>query len=634
MTPLLRVRDLKVVFDLPEGPLTAVDGVSFRIRPRSTMALVGESGSGKSVVSQAIMNILPRVARIAQGQILFSDPEKPGTVIDTVLLPPDSAAMRAIRGGRISIIFQEPMTSLSPLHTVGDQIGEALHLHHKASRPEGRELTRDMLRLVGFPDPAKAIDTYPFELSGGLRQRAMIAMALICRPALLIADEPTTALDVTIQAQILKLIADLQSELGMAVLIITHDLGVVANVAREVVVMYRGRVMESGMLEDIFKAPEHPYLKALMRAVPRFNMKPGERLVPLREIKHESGGQLLTQKAPWPDGADTAGPLLSVRNVTKSFTIRKSGLFGGGGTGAVLVVDDVSFDVRRGECLGLVGESGCGKTTLSKVLMRALRPDAGTVHFNDRGQRIDLLALDGDTLTRFRQKMQFIFQDPFSSLNPRMTVFDILLEPLVIHRIGDAASRTEMVKELMRLVGLDPRFLKRYPHSFSGGQRQRIGIARALALRPDLLICDEPVSALDVSIQAQILNLLKDLQQQLGLTYIFISHNLAVVDYIADRIAVMCAGRLVELAPRAELFRNPVHPYTKALLAAVPEPDPDRRLDFTAVLDGKASIPAAWPSPFTVDGVRRPTLVDIGEGHFVRADPDAMPAAKTMEMAG
>ncbi|MBM3597806.1 MAG: ABC transporter ATP-binding protein [Alphaproteobacteria bacterium] len=630
-TPLLRVRDLKVVFDLPEGPLTAVDGVSFRIRPGSTLALVGESGSGKSVVSQAIMSILPQVARVAQGQILFADPDHPGTITDIALLPPDSRSMRAIRGGRISIIFQEPMTSLSPLHTVGDQVGEALHLHHKASTAEGRQLTQEMLRLVGFPDPRKALDTYPFELSGGLRQRAMIAMALICRPALLIADEPTTALDVTIQAQILKLIADLQGELGMAVLIITHDLGVVANVAEEVVVMYRGKVMESGPLDEIFEAPKHPYLKALMRAVPRFNMKPGERLVPLREIKHESG-QLMVKKEAWPEGADDAGPLISVRGITKSFSIRKSALFGGGKVhDAVLAVDDVSFDVARGECLGLVGESGCGKTTLSKVLMRALTPDAGSIRFNDRGRQVDLLAIQGDEMIRFRQKMQFIFQDPFSSLNPRMTVFDILSEPLVIHGIGDAASRAEMVKELMRLVGLDVRYLKRYPHSFSGGQRQRIGIARALALRPDLLICDEPVSALDVSIQAQILNLMKDLQKELGLTYIFISHNLAVVDYVADRIAVMCAGRLVELAPRAELFRNPVHPYTKALLAAVPEPDLAHKLDFTAVLDGKASVPAAWAAPFTVDGVRRPTLLDIGGGHFVRADPTGMPAAKVME---
>jgi peptide/nickel transport system ATP-binding protein len=629
--PLLRVRDLKIVFDLPEGPLTAVDGVSFRIRPGSTLALVGESGSGKSVVSQAIMGILPRVGRVAQGQILFADPDVPGTITDIARLPPDGNAMRAIRGGRISIIFQEPMTSLSPLHTVGDQVGEALHLHHKASKSEGRQLTQEMLRLVGFPDPRKALDTYPFELSGGLRQRVMIAMALICRPALLIADEPTTALDVTIQAQILKLIADLQGDLGMAVLIITHDLGVVANVAEEVVVMYRGKVMESGPIDEIFTAPKHPYLKALMRAVPRFSMPPGERLVPLREIKHESG-QLLVKKEPWPDAADEAGPLLSVRGITKSFTIRKSGMFGSGKVGAVLAVDDVSFDVARGECLGLVGESGCGKTTLSKVLMRALSPDAGSIHFNDRGRRTDLLALEGDELTQFRQKMQFIFQDPFSSLNPRMTVFDILSEPLTIHGIGDAQWRTDMVKELMHLVGLDARFLKRYPHSFSGGQRQRIGIARALALRPDLLICDEPVSALDVSIQAQILNLLKDLKKELGLTYIFISHNLAVVDYIADRIAVMCAGRLVELAPREDLFRNPMHPYTKALLTAVPEPDLAHRLDFTAILDGKASVPAAWAAPFTIDGTRRPTLVDIGGGHFVRADPAGMPAARAMEV--
>jgi peptide/nickel transport system ATP-binding protein len=383
-------------------------------------------------------------------------------------------------------------------------------------------------------------------------------------------------------------------------------------------VMYRGRVMEAGTVEDIFRAPEHPYLKALMRAVPRFGMEPGERLVPLREIRSERS-RLMEAKAEWPADADAAGPLLKVSGIAKRFRIRKTAWFGDRKAGEVAAVDDVSFEIRRGECLGLVGESGCGKTTLSKILLRALTPDAGQAIFNDRGTPVDMLALEGEALTRFRTRMQYVFQDPFGSLNPRMTVYDIIAEPLVIHGIGDEAERGERVKELMRLVGLDIRHLKRYPHSFSGGQRQRICIARALALRPDLLICDEPVSALDVSIQAQILNLLKDLQQQLGLTYLFISHNLAVVDYVAHRIAVMCAGRLVEVAPREMLFRNPIHPYTQALLSAVPEPDLDRRLDFARVVDGKASIPSAWPDPFRIEGDLRPQLVDVGGGHWVRA---------------
>ncbi|HUI18211.1 MAG TPA: ABC transporter ATP-binding protein [Alphaproteobacteria bacterium] len=622
MTNLLTVRDLKVEFRVHDTTIQAVKGVSFRVRPGSTVALVGESGSGKSVVSQAIMGILPRNGRISGGEILFNDPASGGEPVDISHLDPESDAMRAIRGARISIIFQEPMTSLSPLHTIGDQVSEAFFLHRAGSKSEGMAVTREMLRLVGFADPARALRTYPFELSGGLRQRAMIAMALVCRPALLIADEPTTALDVTIQAQILKLIQDLQGELGMAVLIITHDLGVVANVAEEVVVMYNGQVTEHGVLEDIFRNPTHPYLQALLRAVPKFDMKPNERLQPVREITPKTGN-LLAAKEAWPEGADAAGPLLSVKDLSKKFRVREQGFFGSKESSEVTALDHVSLDVRRGECLGLVGESGCGKTTFSKVVTRALNADAGEIWFNDRGVRVDVRALSASQLIPFRRRVQFIFQDPYGSLNPRMTVFDIVAEPLVIHSIGDHAWRSEMVKELMELVGLDPRFLNRYPHSFSGGQRQRIGIARALALKPDLLICDEPVSALDVSIQAQILNLLKDLKDRLGLTYLFISHNLAVVDYIADRIAVMCAGRIVEVAPREVLFSHPVHPYTQALLTAVPEPDPRHKLDLSALMEGKASIPSAWPAPFTVNGSAHVELVELGAGHFVRADASA-----------
>ncbi len=629
MTDLLQVHDLVVDFTTQAGVVRALDGVSFRIRPGSSVALVGESGSGKSVTAQAILGLLPKTARITGGRILLADPgrhddaEHPhrrATITDLAGLDPDSRAYRAIRGNRISMIFQEPMTSLSPLHTVGDQVSEALWLHRDVSRREGIALVMDMLGLVGFPDPVAAYTTYPFELSGGLRQRAMIAMALVCRPALLIADEPSTALDVTIQAQILKLIQDLQAELGMALLMITHDLGVVANIAEEVVVVYHGRVMESGTIDHIFRSPAHPYLKALLKAVPQFDMKPGERLVPLREITHHTGHLLAPRAQAVSAEADGDVPLLEVRGVTKTFSTRKrNGRLAAPAAEPIRAVDDVSFEVRRGECLGLVGESGCGKTTLSKIILRALDADQGQVLFNDRGQQVDLTALGDKAMVPVRRRIQYVFQDPFGSLNPRMTVYDILSEPLVIHGIGDAAYRREMVTELLALVGMDSRHLNRYPHSFSGGQRQRIGIARALALKPDLLLCDEPVSALDVSVQAQILNLLKDLQSELGLTYLFVSHNLAVVDYMADRIAVMCAGRVVELAPRQLLFRNPVHPYTRALVSAVPYPDPDRRLDFSALMEGRASDPAAWPAPFDVDGAGEVPLLDLGDGHWVRA---------------
>ncbi|HVJ10939.1 MAG TPA: ABC transporter ATP-binding protein [Burkholderiales bacterium] len=610
MADLITVRDLKVHLDVDAGTVKAVDGVSFRIPAGGTVALVGESGSGKSVVAQSIMGILPRIARVESGEIIFRDSSQE---IDIARLDPAGRAMQEIRGGRISIIFQEPMTALSPLHTIGNQIGEALALHReKMPKRERRELVIDMLRRVGFPDPVKAEHTYPFELSGGLRQRAMIAMALVCRPALLVADEPTTALDVTIQAQILQLIKALQAELGMAVLLITHDLGVVANMADEVVVMHRGKVMESGAVSDIYREARHPYLKALMRAVPRFNMKPGERLTPIREVQVTQDHLIATGIRP---RMDFTRPLLEVKNLSKSYSTRKRSFLGSQKGGAFLAVDDVSFEVGAGECLGLVGESGCGKTTTARMILRSITPDAGDILFKNQ----KVLALKGAELFHYRRKVQFVFQDPFSSLNPRMTAYDIVSEPLVIHGLGDDDERFRRVKELMGLVGLDVRHLRRYPHSFSGGQRQRIGIARALALGPELLICDEPVSALDVSVQAQVLNLLADLRAALGLAYIFISHNLAVVNYLADRIAVMCAGRIVEMAPAQELFRNPMHPYTKALLAAVPEPDLARKLDFGALMEGKASDPAAWPAEFRIDAASRPAMQDVGKGHLVRA---------------
>ena len=678
-SPLLSIRGLRVEFRLREqGTVQAVDGVSFDVPPGGTVALVGESGSGKSVIAQAVLGILPASAHVTGGQILFADPARPPgePPRDLARLDPDSAEYRALRGGRISIIFQEPMTSLSPLHTIGNQIVEALHLHHGGrTEREARETVREMLALVRFPDPASALDTYPFQLSGGLRQRAMIAMALVCRPALLVADEPTTALDVIVQARTLKLMRDLQAELGMALLLITHDLGVVASLADEVAVVYHGRLMERGALEDLFRAPRHPYLRALMRAVPRMGMERSERLTPVRSVDVRAQGSPLAGRGPRgrrpaaeAAGADGGGPrpLLRVDHVSKQYAPRggrfrfarrlarslgkvrgagavpgedrgaeaeaqgagagvEAGDGGGperdGGDAPRRAVDRVSFDLARGECLGLVGESGCGKTTVSKMIMRAVEPDEGAVVFDDRGRDVRLDRLRDRDLVRFRPRIQLVFQDPFSSLDPRMTVFDIVSEPLVIHGVGDHASRVAKVQGLMSLTGLDPRWLGRYPHSFSGGQRQRIGIARALALEPELLICDEPVSALDVSVQAQVLNLLKDLQSELGLTYLFISHNLAVVDYMADRIAVMCGGRLVELAPREVLFACPVHPYTRALLAAVPRAEVEHRLDLDALTGGEASDPARWPAPFADDGPRAPDLVDVGGGHRVRAWP-------------
>ncbi len=620
---LLRVEDLKIEFTLQSGALEVVKGVSFRIRPGSVMALVGESGSGKSVCAQAIMGILPKVGRISGGSIKFFDPMSPGQVIDIAGLLPDGGKMRTLRGGRIAMIFQEPMTSLSPLHTIGDQIEEALVLHQNVPKSERRSRTEEMLDLVGFPDPVRAYDMYPFELSGGLRQRAMISMALICRPALLIADEPTTALDVTIQAQILKLLKDLQEKLGMAVLLITHDLGVVANMADEVVVIYHGEIMEAGPVKEIFSRPQHPYLKALLNAVPHFDMREGERLTSLRDVKVDAVALL---------GADAASgevaseePILSVKSLTKTFQTRKGGLFSfGPADNVVRAVDNVSFEIKRGECFGLVGESGCGKTTVSKLIMRAVTADSGDIIFNGKTGRTDINELHGDALKRFRTRIQMVFQDPFSSLSPRMTVSNVLREPLEIHNVGDDASRLATVKDLMRVVGLDPRFLSRYPHSFSGGQRQRIGIARALALKPELLICDEPVSALDVSVQAQVLNLLKDLQSQLGLTYLFISHNLAVVDYMADRIAVMCRGRIVEAAPREVLFRQPIHSYTRSLLSAVPYPDLDRPLDLGALrLEGASDI-EDWAPQFRPEGEDGELKhFEIAEGHFVLAREQA-----------
>ena len=615
---LLRIEDLRISFQLQSGPLEVIKGISFRIKPGTVVAVVGESGSGKSVTAQATMGILPEVGSVTSGKILFDDPATDDPPINISKLDRNGPEMRDLRGGRIAMIFQEPMTSLSPLHTIGDQIEEALVLHQDVDKSEHRTRTEEMLDLVGFPNPTRAYDMYPFELSGGLRQRAMIAMALICRPALLIADEPTTALDVTIQAQILKLLKDLQKKLHMAILLITHDLGVVANMADEVVVVYHGEVMEAGTVEDIFNKPTHPYLKALMDAVPHFDMQEGERLRSLREVKVDASQLLGGKKS---EVVSESEPLLVVEGLSKTFTTKKGGfLFSKGQEEKVKAVDDVSFMIRRGECFGLVGESGCGKTTVAKLLMRAVTANAGNIIYNSAGKSFDIRALKSAALKKFRTNIQMVFQDPFSSLSPRMTVSNILREPLEIHGIGTEQERAEKVIKLLEVVGLDPRFMSRYPHSFSGGQRQRIGIARALALSPQLLICDEPVSALDVSVQAQVLNLMKDLQKQLSLTYLFISHNLAVVDYMADRIAVMCRGRIVETAPCEILFNTPVHSYTRSLLSAVPYPDLARPLNLNEMHLEGASEFGNWDAQFQPDedggGL---THIEVSPDHFVLA---------------
>jgi peptide/nickel transport system ATP-binding protein len=615
---ILRISDLRIGFTIHGLAREVVKGVDLRVPQGKTVALVGESGSGKSVISQAIMGLLPRNGGVTGGEILFRDPEIPGSSIDIAGLPPEGREIRELRGGRIGMIFQEPMSSLSPVHTIGNQIEEALQLHRPTPKPQAREQIEAMLKRVGFKEPHRAFGLYPFELSGGLRQRAMLAMALICEPALLIADEPTTALDVTIQAQVLDLMRDLQAEMGMAILLITHDLGVVANMADEVVVIYHGEIMESGPAEDIFRRPRHPYLKALLKASPHFDMADGERLVALREARPRAA------VAPRPPAPADAPPLLSVRHLRKTYTTGSRKFFGKGTLSTLVAVDDVSFDIRRGECLGLVGESGCGKTTVSKIIMRAVTPEQGEIIFDDGKTRTDILALEGEALRAFRPRVQMIFQDPVSSLSPRMTVMNILREPLVVHERGAGAEQTARVRALMEDVGLDARYLNRYPHSFSGGQRQRIGIARALALDPELIICDEPVSALDVSVQAQILNLLKDLQAERGLTFLFISHNLAVVNYMADRIAVMANGRIVEIAPRHALFTRPVHPYTKALLKSVPFADIDRKLDFKLVAPGGASDSRHWDPVFRQEPGGPPLAhLPLGDGHFVLAQPAA-----------
>ena len=553
--PLLQVRDLRIAFRT--GKTTTVEalkGVSFDVPPDATVALVGESGSGKSVGSLAVMGLLP-------AQTTVIDPGSSIRFEGRELLGLPAAERRALCGKDIAMIFQEPMSSLNPVFPVGFQIGEVLRLHMGMDRRAARARTLELLEEVGIPDPAIKIDAYPSQMSGGQQQRVMIAMAIACEPRLLIADEPTTALDVTIQQQIMALIARLQKTRRMAVLFITHDLGLVAEIADRVIVMRHGEVREEGTAAQVFGAPRDAYTRALLHCRPTLDARP----LRLPVIDDYMAGRIQPEPAQRERGtAPGDKPLLVVNKLAKSFWLRQ-GLFG---KREFQAVQDVSFTLGRGKTLGVVGESGSGKTTVGLTLLRLHRATGGSALFEGR----DLLALSEREYQPYKRRIQIIFQNPYASLNPRFTVGQILLEPMRIHRIGaNDAERIDMARRLLARVGLPDSAYGRYPHEFSGGQRQRIAIARCLSMRPEILVCDESVSALDVSMQAQVLNLLQDLQDEYGMSYIFISHDLSVVKYISDQVMVMQAGRVVEIADSDQLYRDPQHPYTRSLLAAIPK---------------------------------------------------------------
>jgi len=560
---ILQVRDLDVAFriDRKHEPFRAVKGISFDIPTNSTVALVGESGSGKSVSAMAILGLLPENAIIpAQSQIRYFSGG--GDPAGRDLLKCSPAELRGIRGKDISVIFQEPMTSLNPVFTVGEQIAESLRLHMGMTGAQARTRVVELLNEVGIPNPQLRVNSYPHEMSGGQQQRVMIAMAIACEPKLLIADEPTTALDVTIQKQILDLIAGLQEKHQMSVLFITHDLGVVGEIADHVVVMQNGVIHEQGLVRQIFESPQHPYTKALLACRPRLDRRP-KRLPVIDDFLKSDGRPLhLEERHRGSDPSDAI--ILEVQNLNKTFFL-KEGLFG---KRAVPAVKDVSFRLPKGKTLGLVGESGSGKTTVGLTVMRLHAATGGKVLFEGK----DLLALSEREMMDYRRRIQIIFQNPYASLNPRFTVGQILVEPMKIHGIGkDERERVEMAFSLLKRVGLSEQSFYKYPHEFSGGQRQRIAIARCLTMKPDVLICDESVSALDVSVQAQVLNLLQDLQDEYRMSYIFISHDLAVVKYISDQVMVMNDGAIVEMADSDEIYQSPKQDYTRKLLSSIPK---------------------------------------------------------------
>lgn len=564
---LLEIKNLTVEFKTEDETVKAVKSLNLTIPKGKTVGLVGESGSGKSVTSLALMGLIPNPpGRITEGEILFNGED---------LTKASPARMRQLRGNKIAMIFQEPMTSLNPVFTTGNQVDEVLMLHQGMSAKEARKRTIELYNEVGIPDPESSVDKYPHQMSGGQKQRVMIAMAMACEPDLLICDEPTTALDVTIQKQVLELMFDLQRKHGMSMLFITHDLAVIADIADEVAVMFRGDLVEQNTTKALFENPKHPYTKGLLACRPSLDENP-VRLLTVEDFlnaKEDIDVSSLEMKKPRPLDQSNAPVLLEINNFSKHFPI-KGGIFGRT-VDQFKAVDNVSLKVRKGRTLGLVGESGCGKTTLGRTILRLLEPTTGSVNYSGK----DITALDKKEMRAMREKMQIIFQDPYSSLNPRMTIGDIITEPMVIHGIGGSKQeRYEVAANLLEKVGLKGDHLNRYPHEFSGGQRQRICIARALSLKPDFIICDESVSALDVSVQAQVLNLLQDLQDELGLTYIFISHDLSVVKYISDEIGVMNKGRIVEYGPAHEVYNNPKDEYTKKLLSAIPRGVPKELL--------------------------------------------------------
>jgi len=617
---LIEVDDLRVHFPLEDKTVKAVDGVSWHIDKGETLAVVGESGSGKSVTAMSLMRWTEKMGgRIPTGTLNFR--RRDGQIIDIVKQPLDT--MRELRGNEISMIFQEPMTSLNPVFTVGFQISEAIILHQGKTLEEAEALALDMLRLVRIPEPEKQMKQYPHQLSGGMRQRVMIAMALSCRPSLLIADEPTTALDVTIQAQILDLIKMLQKEIGMSVMFITHDMGVVAEMADRVVVMLRGEKVEEGPAREIFENPQHPYTIALLDAVPRLGSmtgRPNPEKFANVDIRRAEGDDIgITQASgaaavaaepvtPSTVRADAA-PLLEVEGLTTRFDIN-AGLFGSV-TGRVHAVEDVTFALQPGETLALVGESGCGKSTTGRSIIKLVEPTRGSVKFE--GQ--ELTGLNPVQMRPLRRNMQMIFQDPFASLNPRITAGSAIAEPMQVHGLVAGGSEVnDRVAALLDRVGLLPEHAERYPHEFSGGQRQRLCIARALGLNPKLIIADEAVSALDVSIQAQVVNLMMELQEDFGLSYLFISHDMAVVERVSHRVAVMYLGEIVEIGPRQAVFENPQHAYTKKLMSAVPVADPSRRRTDLRLMTDEI------PSPLKPVGYEPPQreYQEVDIGHFVQ----------------
>lgn len=600
---VLDVSNLNVAFRHDKQLTQAVRNLSFTLKRGETLAIVGESGSGKSVTAMSLLRLLEQSGgevSCDHMRLLRRNRER----VDLAML--NASRLRGVRGADIAMIFQEPMTSLNPVFPVGEQIAESIRLHQGLGKEEAIAEARRMLDLVRIPESQAILSRYPHQLSGGMRQRVMIAMALSCRPAVLIADEPTTALDVTIQAQILQLIAVLQKEMAMGVIFITHDMGVVADIADRVLVMYQGEAVETGTVEEIFSAPQHIYTKALLAAVPRLGAMNGSdlpRRFPLVSLQHPENQEPETEQ----DTVVAGEPILQVRDLVARFPLRSGVL--NRVTREVHAVEGVSFDLWPGETLSLVGESGCGKSTTGRALLRLVESQSGVITF--KGERID--TLPDSKLQPLRRDIQFIFQDPYASLDPRQTVGYSIMEPLRVHGVMNEEDAQRRVLWLLERVGLKPEHAWRYPHEFSGGQRQRICIARALALNPRVVVADESVSALDVSIRAQIINLLLDLQREMGIAFLFISHDMAVVERISHRVAVMYLGQIVEIGPRRAVFENPQHPYTRKLMAAVPVADPSHPRAQRVLLSDEI------PSNIHKRGetVQRVQLHNIGPGHFV-----------------